>query len=298
MKRFLPDQVEGKNGAILTYAKIAAAGNVWFPDRGGPVSSLLRLDRKRSARTQYARRHCGPGRQPLGRHKWRWPDSIQESGCDNLYQGGRSSKQCRNDGIGRTADGKLWSGKIIAARLSWFDGGRFHTPDEKDGLTNSCVNALAEDSKQDLWVGTMGGGLFRFHAGHFHAFTKTDGLGGDTVNCILAARDGSLWIATSAGLTRLRDGVFRNYTPADGLSNLTIYSVLQDSSGVIWAATLSGIDRLEGERFVREFPPQDHRDMYLGGEGPLGDLYVLLNPFGMQPSERRQAHRNRTPHRK
>jgi ligand-binding sensor domain-containing protein len=90
-----------------------------------------------------------------------------------------------------TADGKLWAGNNCGG-LSWFDGsrfdsrfdgGRFHTYDEKDGLTNSCVNALAEDSKHDLWVGTAGGELFRFHAGHFQAFAQTDGLGSNIVTC-------------------------------------------------------------------------------------------------------------------
>jgi signal transduction histidine kinase/sugar lactone lactonase YvrE len=177
-------------------------------------------------------------------------------------------------------DGKLWAGNNCGG-LSWFDGGRFHTYDEKDGLTNSCVNALAEDSKHDLWVGTSGGGLFRFRAGHFQAFTKTDGLGSDTVTCVLIARDGSLWIATTGGLTRLRDGVLRNYTTADGLSNSVIGNVFEDSSGVIWVATNGGIDRLDGDKFVAAFRPQDHREMYVAGESPLGDLYLVLEPFGI-----------------
>ena len=172
---------------------------------------------------------------------------------------------------------------------------RFHTYDEKDGLTNSCVYALAEDSKHDLWVGTAGGGLFRFHAGHFQAFTKTDGLGSDTVTCILSARDGSLWIGTVAGLTRLHDGIFRNYTSADGLSNRTIANVFQDSGGVIWVATDTGIDRLDGDKFVSAFRPQDHRDLYIAGESPLGDLYVVLGGAGNKPSEGWQADGNRTP---
>src|SRR6202041_1108847 len=54
------------------------------------------------------------------------------------------------------ADGKLWAGNNCGG-LSWFDGGRFHTYDEKDGRTNSCFNALAEDSKHDLGGGTGGG---------------------------------------------------------------------------------------------------------------------------------------------
>ncbi len=75
------------------------------------------------------------------------------------------------------ADGKLWVGNNCGG-LSWFDGDRFHTYDEKNGLTNSCVQALAEDSKRDLWVGTSGGGLFRFHAGRFQAFTKNPTVSG------------------------------------------------------------------------------------------------------------------------
>ena len=164
--------------------------------------------------------------------------------------------------------------------LSWFDGSRFHTYDEKDGLTNSCVNALAEDSKHDLWVGTSGGGLFRFHAGHFQPFRKTGGLGSDTVTCLLIARDGSLWIATSGGLTRLRDGVLRNYTTADGLSEMGIANVFQDSRGVVWVATHSGIDRLDGDRFVAAFRP-DHRGVEVAGESPVGDLYVVVEGLGV-----------------
>jgi signal transduction histidine kinase len=184
-----------------------------------------------------------------------------------------------------TADGKLWAGNNCGG-LSWFDGsgsdgGRFHTYDEKDGLTNSCVNALAEDSKHDLWVGTAGGGLYRFHAGHFQAFTQTDGLGSNIVTCILSARDESLWIGTVGGLTRLHDGVLRNYTTADGLSHRVIANLLQDSSGVVWVATNGGIDRLDGDKFVAALLPQDRREMYLAGESPSGDLYVAVEGLGV-----------------
>ena len=167
--------------------------------------------------------------------------------------------------------------EIIAAAL-WFDGDRFHTYDEKNGLTNSCVQALAEDSKHDLWVGTMGGGLFRFHGGQF---TKIDGLGSGTVLNILVARDGSLWIGTPEGLTRLRDGVLRNYPTSDGQSKVTINNVFQDSSGVIWVATHNGVDRLDGDNFVAAFRPQGHRETGLAGASPLGDLYVHLWGVGM-----------------
>ena len=50
---------------------------------------------------------------------------------------------------------------------------------------------------------------------------------------------------------------------------------------MIWVANNSGIDRLDGDRFVTAFRPQDRADLAVAGEGPLGDLYVVLEPFGI-----------------
>jgi len=277
MKRFLPDPAGGKNGALHVYED--AAGNVWFLTEVGlfraSSDSLESVAPDINGRTVIADRDgniwVGTNGAGLVRFKNRVVRTFTKA--DGLP----------NDVVMTVlaaGDGKLWAGNNCGG-LSWFDGGRFHTYDEKDGLTNSCVNALAEDSKHDLWVGTSGGGLFRFRAGHFQAFTKTNGLGSDTVTCILIARDGSLWIATTGGLTRLRNGVLRNYTTADGLSNNVIGNVFEDSSGVVWVATDSGIDRLDGDKFVAAFRPQDHREMYVAGESPLGSLYLVLEPFGI-----------------
>jgi len=277
VKRFLPDQAGGKNGAIRAYED--AAGNVWFLTAAGLLrassDSLESVAPEINGRTITADRDgnlwVGTNGAGLVRFKNRTVRTFTKA--DGLPNNVVMT-------VLSTADGMLWAGNNCGG-LSWFDGGHFHTYDEKDGLTNSCVSALAEDSKHDLWVGTFGGGLFRFHAGHFQAFTKTDGLGSDTVNGVLVARDGSLWIGTTGGLTRLRDGVLRNYTTADGLSNWVIANVFQDSSGVVWVATNGGIDRLEGERFVSVFRPQDRRGVEVAGEGPFGDLYIVLNSLGI-----------------
>ena len=277
LRRFLPDQAGGKNGAWRVYED--AAGNVWFLTAAGlfraSSDSLESVAPEMNARGVTSDRDgnlwVGTNGAGLVRFKNRTVKTFTKA--DGLP----------NDVVMTVlaaADGKLWVANNCGG-LSWFDGSRFHTYDEKDGLTNSCINALAEDSQHDLWLGTLGGGLFRFHAGHFQAFTKTDGLGSDTVICVLVARDGSLWIATSGGLTRLRDGVLRNYTTADGLSDNVIYNVLQDSSGVVWVATHTGIDRLNGDKFVAAFRPQDHRGVEIAGESPLGDLYVMLDGLGV-----------------
>ena len=282
VKRFLPDPAGDKNGALHVYED--AAGNIWFLTAAGlfriSSGSLESVAPEIDGRAMIADRdgNLWVGTNGAGLVRFKVQTIRTFTKADGLPNNVVMT-------VLATADGKLWAGNNCGG-LSWFDGsrpdgGRFHTFDEKDGLTNSCVNALAEDSKHDLWVGTGGGGLFRFHAGHFQAFTQADGLGNNVVTCVLSARDGSLWIGTVGGLTRLRDGVLRNYTTADGLSHRIIANLLQDSSGVIWVATNGGIDRLDGDKFVAAFRPQPHREMYLAGESPLGDLYIALSGLGI-----------------
>ncbi len=292
-KRFLVDPKGIKNGVLRAYED--AAGNVWFMTEMG----LFRAspDSLESVAPEIEGRAVTADREG---NLW-----VGTNGAGLIRFKNRTVRTfTKADGLPNsvvmtvlaTADGKLWAGNNCGG-ISWFDGSRFHTYDEKDGLTNSCVNALAEDSNHDLWVGTAGGGLFRLHAGHFQDFKKADGLGGNTVTCVLSARDGSLWIATTEGLTRLHDGVLRNYTTADGLPDSVIENVFEDRSGVVWVATHGGIDRLDGDKFVAAFRPQDHREMYLAGESPLGDLYVAVGGAGISRLKRRQADGNRTPRR-
>jgi len=59
--------------------------------------------------------------------------------------------------------------------LSVFNGQRFKTYDQKDGLSNSCVWVLAEGKSGELWVGTGEVGFFRFADGHFVQFTRSKG---------------------------------------------------------------------------------------------------------------------------
>src|SRR5579862_3881213 len=98
------------------------------------------------------------------------------------------------------AGGKLWIGSSCGG-LPMYDGHRFRTYNDKDGLANTCVYALAADSNKDLWVGTYGGGLFRFHDGRFTQFSKPQGLPSDAVLGILPANDGSLWLDTPNGIS-------------------------------------------------------------------------------------------------
>src|SRR6266853_1010378 len=178
-------------------------------------------------------------------------------------------------------DGKVWVGGNCG--LSVFEGERFKVYRERDGLLNSCVWALAEDQNRDLWIGTYGGGLFRFRDGHFGQYSLEQGLVSKVVLQIAVAHDSSLWIATPDGVSHMQNEHFQNYTVAEGLSSNQVFSVYQDRPGGVWAVTQGGIDRLVGERFV-PLPSAQTREGPLSirlAEDSLGELYAMNSPKGI-----------------
>lgn len=145
-------------------------------------------------------------------------------------------------------DGHLWVGSNCG--LAVFDGRTFRRFSEKDGLKNSCVWSLAEDHQHNLWIGTYGGGLFRYRDGVFTQYSTEQGFASPVVLQIAVSQDDSLWLATPDGVSHMQDLAVRNYTRADGLSSNQILSIHQDHTGAIWVATQAGVDRLASGRFV------------------------------------------------
>jgi signal transduction histidine kinase/ligand-binding sensor domain-containing protein len=178
-------------------------------------------------------------------------------------------------------DGRLWAG--CNCGLSVYDGKRFTSYAEKDGLSNSCVWSLAEDRNSNLWIATYGGGLFRLRDGHFAQYSLEQGLPSSVALQVIVAHDDSVWIATPDGISHMQNGHFRNYTIADGLSSNQAIAIYQDRSGTIWAATQGGLDRLIGERFVPFSPgrPQASPFIVRLAVDSLGNLFTANSPKGI-----------------
>lgn len=71
-----------------------------------------------------------------------------------------------------------------------------------DGLPQSQVKGMVEDSNGYLWVGTQGGGLARFDGREFKVYTTLDGLLNNFVSGLDIDRDDNLWILHPNGITR------------------------------------------------------------------------------------------------
>lgn len=109
----------------------------------------------------------------------------------------------------------------------------------KNGLANSIVNGIFQDSKGYIWFSTPGG-VSRFNGKTFKNYTKAEGLIANEVNCVTEDSKGNIWIATLEGVSKFDGVTFTNYTTAQGLSDNSVYWIMADEKGLIWFGTRGG----------------------------------------------------------
>src|SRR5207244_5196666 len=101
--------------------------------------------------------------------------------------------------------GNLWVGTMTAG-LRRFRDGKLTAYAKKDGLAHDQINAIYEDRKGSIWIGTLGG-LNHFKDGVFITYTAKDGLSVPDALSLHEDQAGTLWIGTyGGGVVRDRDG--------------------------------------------------------------------------------------------
>ncbi|MEZ4806274.1 MAG: two-component regulator propeller domain-containing protein [Flavobacteriales bacterium] len=106
----------------------------------------------------------------------------------------------------------------------------------------NAVHALAEDKKGDLWIGTAGGGAYRYDRKAFTPYLtdigtkQTDGRTYNWIPSIEVDAEGQLWFASMShgGAMRFTEGTFTQFLPKDGLSDDMIRTIYTDRSGNVW----------------------------------------------------------------
>lgn len=109
-----------------------------------------------------------------------------------------------------------------------------------DGLPQSQVTSLVEDSNGYLWIGTQGGGIARFDGREFKVYSTLDGLLGNFVLGLVMDRHDNLWILHRNGVTKY-DGIsFKKYRVPDS-SNLYKYlGRIYEANDTIYTISLEG----------------------------------------------------------
>ena len=150
----------------------------------------------------------------------------------------------------------FWAANATAQSMSRHDVfGRYQQLNwqERDGLPQNTVLAVAATRDGYLWMGTYEGAA-RFDGVRFTLFnpSNTTGIGNSLVTSLLERRDGDLWLATyGGGVSRLSGGRFTQYAMRDGLSSDFATCLFEDHAGTLWIGTDGGgVSAFSGGRFT------------------------------------------------
>ncbi|MCB0794934.1 MAG: hypothetical protein KDB88_09370, partial [Flavobacteriales bacterium] len=154
---------------------------------------------------------------------------------------------------------RMPSGKVLiieeAGKIRTLEAdGSFGTLALKDLPGAFIVTSVLEDSQGGLWVGTFGGGAFRFdgNGSLLQRYDLTNGLNGTTVMCFAEDLQQRVWVGTSdGGLSRVQGDQLRRFDQRSGLHDTYVRCLARDREGNLLIGTDSkGLDIFKGERFI------------------------------------------------
>ena len=105
-----------------------------------------------------------------------------------------------------------------------------------------AIYKLMEDSDKNLWIATIGNGIYRIHGQTVDHFGRADGLSSDTVFDLYEGDDGVVWAATSDGIDNFRDLPVTTFSTSTGPGSTGTASVMASKDGTVWVATLGTLD--------------------------------------------------------
>jgi PAS domain S-box-containing protein len=156
---------------------------------------------------------------------------------------------------------------------------RFERFSVKNGLSQSTVLTILQDSKGFMWFGTEDG-LNRYDGYEFviykHNPDNPASLSCSKIHAIYEDREGVLWIGTENGLNRFDRNreLFvrcRANGPNSGGNN-SILSLCEDRSGTLWIGTIGGgLNRMEREK--DQFSPFKYKT---GSPFPMNDEVIRV----------------------
>ncbi len=149
-------------------------------------------------------------------------------------------------------------------------------------ISDTSIGSIYEDSKSNLWIGTLSGGLYRYdrEMDFFKSIVvergKRTGLAGNSIYCIAEVKNQSdeLWIGTSVGLKSINidSGLVKDYSIINNqLNDKEIYGIFYDSDENLWLSTTKGI--------LNYNPATNHMVLFDEYDGARGIVYTAYSPF-------------------
>lgn len=149
-----------------------------------------------------------------------------------------------------------------------YDNIKFSNISIEDGLGQSTVEAIYQDSKGYIWLGTNDG-LNKYDGYTFYTYSSDSNVNSNRIvsNYIITInedKENNLWIGTTNGLSKinLATNKIENYTSENGLSNNNIRNIFISNDGEILIGTQNGLNLYDKERNIFK---EIYKD-YMGNE--------------------------------
>jgi ligand-binding sensor domain-containing protein/signal transduction histidine kinase len=138
------------------------------------------------------------------------------------------------------------------------------------GLSDDIIHTMFQDDENNLWIGTLSGGLVRWRKSTLVPFGQPEGLPNSFAANVLADQRGDLWLGTwGSGLLRIRKGKLQQESLPGALSRDPIRALAEDRKGQIWIGTwFDGLYRYDGSSF---------KHFLTGGESVVNAISALYS---------------------
>ncbi|WP_369049361.1 two-component regulator propeller domain-containing protein [Tenacibaculum sp. UWU-22] len=124
------------------------------------------------------------------------------------------------------------------------------------------ANSIIQDNDGMLWIGTSGGGAYKYDGNTFESILADkgrkfeDSLHHNVVQSIIQDKNNNIWFASmsNGGITRFDGETFKDFKSENGLSDNMVRYLYQDNMGNIWIGTNGnrngGLDKFDGNNFI------------------------------------------------
>jgi ligand-binding sensor domain-containing protein len=124
----------------------------------------------------------------------------------------------------------------------------------KEGLVQSQVRCLIQDSRGFIWAGTLGG-LSRFDGREFVNFDRRNGLPGNQVNCITELNDGIIAVGCNGNIALVYAQKVETISLGTPWSDATVNCIYGSSRDLLFVGTEEGVFMIRKDIVTGPFIP-------------------------------------------
>ncbi len=117
---------------------------------------------------------------------------------------------------------------------------RFVVYDIRDGLSSNIISAIIQDSKGNIWIGTLGG-ITKITGKNLKVYSAKNGCQSNAISSLTEDAEGNILIGTFDNGMSIYKGDVINFSKPEYFLNPQIWSILQDYENKIWFGTNAGI---------------------------------------------------------